>query len=164
MNDNFNAEKNVLGAMLLNNGVILDVMRILSSDDFLDATNRKIYDQILYLNGKNIKADSNTVWQTLKKEVDLSYFLDLEQVGTSATWKFNCDKTRDESLRRKYYVLSGKLQQLCNSDGDFKDISQVIGEMSGLLEKTVKRGARSLPEVLTNVITKIETIVTGKLY
>lgn len=162
MNDNFNAEKNVLGAMLLNNGIILDVIRILSSDDFLDATNRKIFDQILYLNSKNTRADSRTVWQELHNEVSLEYFFDLEQVGTSTTWKFNCDKTRDESLRRKYYILSGRLQQLCNSEADFKEISLVISEISGLLEKTVRRGARSLPEILTNVITNLEEAKKAK--
>jgi len=164
MNDNFNSEKNVLGAMLLNNGVILDITRYISGDDFFDYKNKQIFDRIVYLNSKNIKADTNTVWQELKKEIPLDYFFDLEQVGTSTTWKYNCERTRDASLKRQYYVLSGKLQNMCKqeNDTDFKEMSKVISDIAGLLEKTVKKGARSLPEIMTNVIKKIEEAKTNK--
>lgn len=164
MNDNFNAEKNVLGAMLINNGIILDVTRYISSDDFFDNRNRMIYDRILYLNSKNIKADTNTVWQELKKEIPLDYFFDLEQVGTATTWKYNCEKTRDASLKRQYYILSGKLQSVCKNeyDTDFKEMSKIISDITGLLDKTVKKGARSLPEIMTNVVTKIEEAKKNK--
>lgn len=158
MTDDLNAEKNVLGAMLLNNGVILDVQKYLSTDDFLDETDRRIFDTISYLYSKGTKADSNTVWLEMNREISRTYFQDLEQVGTSATWKFNCDKTREASLKRKYYILSGKLQAACRQDNetDFKEISKIIDDMSGLLDNTIKRGARSLPEIMVNVITKIE--------
>lgn len=167
MSDNFNAEKNVLGAMLLNNGIILDVLRYVSSDDIQDFNNRKIFDRIVYLNSKNIKADSNTVWQELKGDVQISYFYDLEQVGTAATWKFNCEKTRDISLRKQYYILAGKLQSITKqeSDTDFNEMSKVISDISGLFDRSVKKGARSLSEIMTNVIKKIEDakINGGKL-
>lgn len=158
MNDNFNTEKNVLGAMLINNGVILDVIRYVSVDDFSDYKNKLIFEKILYLNTKKIKADTSTVYQELKNDIGLDYFFDLEQVGTSTTWKYNCEKTRDASLKRQYYILSGKLQNMCKQENeyDFNEMSKVISDISGLFDKSIKRGARSLSEIMLNVIAKIE--------
>ena len=64
-------EEAVLGAMLLDNNAITNVIDILSADSFYKVEHRKIFEAILDLFGNSQTIDSLTVTEKLRKSGDL---------------------------------------------------------------------------------------------
>ena len=64
---NEEAEKSVLGAVMLNREVLFDVLENVKADDFYNAANKEIYQAILELYKENKPVDVLTVSEELKK-------------------------------------------------------------------------------------------------
>src|SRR3989442_8297254 len=64
---NVEAEESVLGAMLLSEASISDVLQRLRADDFYKPGHRRIYDSIVSLFGRGEAADTVTVAEELRR-------------------------------------------------------------------------------------------------
>jgi replicative DNA helicase len=164
MLENEDSEKNILGCMLLNNGVILDVQRVIIPDDFYNGVNKNIYLKILYLYSKKVKADISTVWNEMHGETTAGYIAELTDVASSVNWKHYADKIRTSSIKRKYKNLSVQLKEACESiaDDSFNYISKLISEISGTWDKSIRTGSRNITEVVLNVNEKIENSIKNR--
>jgi replicative DNA helicase len=157
------AERYVLGAMLMNNGLILDVQKELKPDDFTSDANRRIYDAIIKLNAKNVHADIQTVWLEVKDTISPGYVATLTDIETASTWKHNTEKVKSAALRRIYTGLAANLLEACKKDIDNGfEITRIVSEISGVHDRSARRGSRNLAEVCGNVINRIEEAKNNK--
>ena len=68
---NIDAEKSVLGAVMLNQDALMDVSEIVKPDDFYDSNNREIFRAICKLNQDGKPIDTITVSEELKRSAVL---------------------------------------------------------------------------------------------
>lgn len=154
---NAEAERFVLGAMLLNNGIIVDVQRLLAPDDFTGDANKRIYETILKLNAKKVPADIQTTWIELKEFVQPGYIATLTDDVSVGAWQHSAEKIRNAALRRRYSVLASRLLETCNNDNDnFPEITKLVGDISTIHDSVVRTSGRKIGEVCTNVLNSIE--------
>lgn len=150
-------ERYVLGVMLRNNGLILDIQQMLAPSDFTGDTNRRIYEAILGLYAKKTPADIQTAWFEVKDFVNPSYIASLTDNITLDAWKHSAEKVRNAALRRRYSALASKLVETCKNDNDnFPEITKLVGEISSIHDIAVRKGSRKIGEVCLNVTNKIE--------
>jgi replicative DNA helicase len=160
---NSDAERYVLGAMLLNNGLILDIQKELAPDDFTGDTNKRIYEAILKLNSKNIHADIQTAWQEVKTFVLPGYVAELTDIETTRVWEYHVEKVKNSALRRKYTILATKLLEVCRNENDnFPEITRLVSDISIIHDVQARKGSRNISEVCKNVINKIEEAKNNK--
>ena len=68
---NLDAEKSVLGAVMLSNDALMDVMEVVRPDDFYNNNNREIFSAVCKLNQEGSPVDTITVSEELKKRAVL---------------------------------------------------------------------------------------------
>ena len=68
---NLDAEKSVLGAVMLSKEALMDVMEVVRADDFYDNNNREIFSAIFKLNQEGSPVDTITVSEELKRRAVL---------------------------------------------------------------------------------------------
>lgn len=154
---NSEAEKYVLGAMLKNNGIILDVQRMLAPDDFTGDANKRIYETILLLHSKHTPADIQTTWIEVKDFIQPAYIAMLVDEVNVGAWEHSAEKIRNAALRRRYSILASRLLETCKNDNDnFPEITKIVSDISTIHDSNVRKGARKIGEVCYNVVEAIE--------
>src|SRR5580765_2462820 len=105
---NIEAEQSVLGALLLDNEAIHEVIEILLPEDFYKEAHRKIYGSILELVNRNEPADLVTLTNELKAQSKLdslggaTYLAQLvEAVPTSANVMHYAKIVKDKAMQRE---------------------------------------------------------------
>lgn len=105
-------ERNVLGAMLLDNSVIDDVVVKLSKDHFAVPTNRAIFVEIVKQFNQNKYVDIATVIPTLS-DIKAEYIASLTNIGTSGNVSYYVDQIKKLFVTRQMRAeLSEKMQNL----------------------------------------------------
>ena len=121
-----NAERAVLGAMLIDNAIIPDVTVTLSAPSFHDTKNRTVYNAIRDVWENEGVADQVTMIPHLQDAgkldgVGQSYVAELaSETATSSNWKAYAKIVTDHQNRRKMIVLAQKLETLARS-GDIEN-------------------------------------------
>ena len=121
-----NAERAVLGAMLIDNAIIPDVMVTLPAASFHNKKNRTVYDAIRDAWDNEGVADQVTVTMHLQDarkldDVGQAYVAELaSETATSANWKAYEKIMTDHQHRRNMIVLAQKLETLGRS-GDIEN-------------------------------------------
>lgn len=160
---NVDAERYVLGAMLLNNGIIEDVQRYIAPTDFTSEANRRVFEAVLKLHAKKVSADIQTAWIEVKDFVEPGYVATLTDGVIAASWQYSAEKIRNAALRRKYSVLASNLFELCKNDNDnFPQINKVVNEITTIGDANVRSGGRVIGEVCSNVITRMNDAIQNK--
>ncbi|MDR0388745.1 MAG: replicative DNA helicase [Spirochaetaceae bacterium] len=113
---NEEAERAVLGALLLDENAITVAIQYLEDDDFYSNANRRIYKAILDLFKDGIEAEIPIVVDTLAKAGSLdqaggpAYVADLTNVvPTSANIEYYAKQVRDASIKRRLLRISGRI-------------------------------------------------------
>ena len=120
------AERAVLGAMLIDNSIIPDVTVTLSASSFHNKKNRTAYNAIRDAWENEGVADQVTVTMHLRDagkldDVGQSYVAELaSETATSSNWKAYAKIVTDHQNRRKMIVLAQKLETLARS-GDIEN-------------------------------------------
>jgi replicative DNA helicase len=111
---NDDAEKAVLGAMLIDDSAVAVVMQRLRADDFYSTANRRIFEAILNLDSSGHKADLLTIKDELEKTGRLDesggidYIASLTNVvPSSANTDYYAQIVQDCSLRRGLIQAAG---------------------------------------------------------
>jgi len=101
------AEKSVLGSILIDPSAVVGVVRILDPDDFYSPANRHIYTAIGDLLDKHLPIDPVTVKSrlerhgVLEKVGGIEYLLSLaEHVPSAASAEYHANVVKEKSLRR----------------------------------------------------------------
>ena len=112
------AEKAVLGAILIDNNAINPVVEILKESDFYREAHKIIYATMLELHQKHEAIDLITLVNALKKadnlaKVDGIAYISglLNTIATSANVKYHAEIVRDKSILRKLITISTEIAQ-----------------------------------------------------
>jgi replicative DNA helicase len=110
------AEKTVLGGILVNNKNLNVILSIISPEDFYKDTNRKILDKIIVLVDKNLPVDLLTITEELQKAGELnevggaSYVSSLmDGVPKSLNIEYHARIIKEKALLRRLILSSAKI-------------------------------------------------------
>ena len=128
--NNIEAEESIISAILLDNSTLLDVVEILSPDDFYNTAHQKIYNAITSLFAKNEPADLITVVNELKKKKqleDIGGATYLAKIVNTAPLPSNAEHyakiINDNASVRSLIIKSNSIVQRCYEESyDVKDI------------------------------------------
>jgi replicative DNA helicase len=119
------AEKSVLGSMLLEKDAIAAVIGILEPRDFYKEAHRNIFSAIVRLYDRNVAADFITLTDELKKGDHLeavggqSYLSTLfDYVGTAAHVEHHAKIVRDKAILRELIGVSAEIARKCYESGE----------------------------------------------
>lgn len=139
------AEKTILGGILLNNENLNPVLTIISPEDFYKETNRKVIEKIIFLVDKGLPVDVVTLSEELQKEGSLeeiggaSYLSSLmDGVPKSLNIEFYARIIKEKSLFRQLILSSAKI--ISSSFEQKDDADQLLDEaQSAIIEVAEQR-------------------------
>tara|TARA_B100002051_G_C16740741_1_gene644153 strand:+ start:597 stop:1970 length:1374 start_codon:yes stop_codon:yes gene_type:complete len=155
------AEKAVLGCILIDNNSLSSVLEYLSVDSFYDANHRIIFDAMLSLYDNNLPIDSVNLSNQLKKTKDLDkvggayYITGLSQEAPSVSNSEQYSKiVREKQILRTIIETSVEMNQLAYDDHD--EISEIVDKaeqhLFGISELTNKKKYQDLEPMLRKVL------------
>ena len=141
-------EKAVLGCMLVDNSVIVNVANFLQDADFSQETNRKIYAAILKLNGEKRPADIVALASmNLGNPAYISTLTDV--VPTGSNWDFYARKVKNLALCRRF-------AEIVRADISEETALDVIGDTARqMLALADRSGASTKVKTLRDVMPAI---------
>ena len=167
------AEKSVLGAMLISSNAISRAVEVLGLEDdngespFHAGAHKRIYRAIIELWESGSPVDVVTLTERLRKQKQLdavggeSYVASLfEHVATTAHVEHHARIVRDRAVLRRLIEAGGEITHLGFNTSD--DADTVIDRAEKLLfdisRQRLKRSARSLAEVMNETLAHIERL------
>jgi len=165
------AEKSVLGGILMDDDAIFDVAEILRPEHFYPSKHQKIYECVLKLFEKREPIDMVTLPGELKKAKCLTevggtaYLTELVNfTPTSAHIKKYTDMIRESYLRRELIKVSSKMNELAfteNSESrELLDKSEQL--LYAISKDTIKRDYYHIKDVLAITFEKLDEIHKNK--
>lgn len=162
------AERAVLGAMLMDNRCIGDVQAILTSGDFHNPKHEQIYVAVATLVSRQQPVDPIAVADQLRRTGDLNHIGGLAYlhqlingapVGASATW--HADIVRRHAQLRTLAAISTRLHQAATADGtDLDDVPDLyataIKELEAGLADAPSENIPTTDDAFDDTITGIE--------
>lgn len=128
------AEKSVLGSMLLSKDAILEVAEVISATDYYQPANEMIHNVVVELSGRGEPADAVTVAGELKRKGELqrvggaTYLHTLiASVPTAANATYYARIVREHSIMRRLVSAGTRIVQLGYSE-DGGEIDQIVDE------------------------------------
>src|SRR5579871_2538410 len=124
------AEKSVLGAILIDKDAINVVSEILKPEDFYHSTHEIIYDAMLVLYEARNPIDLVTLTSVIKKKkkekiVDTSYLTELvNSVPTAANVEHYARIIKEASVKRALIHISSIIAQICFEEN--KELSEIL--------------------------------------
>ncbi|MFW0179849.1 replicative DNA helicase [Rothia sp. P7208] len=162
------AERSVLGGMLLSKDAIADVVEVLRGEDFYKPAHESIYDAIITLYGQGEPADAITVTDELTKRGELSriggapYLHSLTtSVPTAANAGFYAEIVSERAILRRLVEAGTKIAQLGYSqDGEVEAlVNQAQGEIYQISDRRASEDYVPLKEAMDQTIDDIEAQV-----
>lgn len=145
---NLEAEKSVLGAILLDPEAIYKVSEIISESDFYDKTNGLIYASCIELFSGQKPVDVLTLSAVLKKKKKLNAvggvkFLSeiVSSVPTSAHVEEYANLVKDAAVRRRIIALAGKLEKMSYQEDN--ELVELLNEAEKSLIHISESSSRS---------------------
>ncbi|MCA9379559.1 replicative DNA helicase [Candidatus Dojkabacteria bacterium] len=145
---NLDAEKSVLGAILLDSEAIYKIAEIVTSEDFYDKTNGLIYKSCIELFSNQKAVDVLTLSSVLKKKKKLAdvggvkFLSDLvSSVPTSAHVEEYARLVKETSLRRKIISLSSNLEKMSYEED--KELSELLDQAEKALVQISETSSKS---------------------
>lgn len=168
---NIDAERSVLGAILLDKDAIIKVIEIVKPEDFYEFKHETIYSAMLELFDKRKPIDIITlseILETLEKLKEIggsSYLAEIVNSTPSASnIVYYAQIVRDKAVLRRLIASSGNINQL-GYDED-ADISDTLDKAEQLLfavsQKFMKEKFIAVKDVLTDAFDRIDKIHKDK--
>lgn len=165
------AEKSLIGAVLIDDNVLADVSDKLRADDFYDKSHEIIYASMMRLYEKHKPVDLLTLSEDLQTKDQLdtvggsSYLTELTNyVPTAAHATAYADLIRTKAVRRRLIKASGELAEL-GYDED-KSIEELLGQAEADLfsvsDQSLKQDLVSLESILAESFDRIEELHRNK--
>lgn len=167
------AERGVIGSVLLKNGIIPELLEIINEDSFYDYRNRVIYAEMMSLYNQNLPIDIITLNNNLVNKgeyLNNNPMLDLMEIVDQTPSAANAMQyayiIKEKFIKRQLIEMSGRLHDSAwdnNSDAlvDLSKAENVIRELSdGLNAKTSYEPVK----LAKRVIEQTEAIKAGKYF
>ena len=167
------AEKYLLGSILLDNSVMSLVLEIVKPEDFYTPINAEIYNACIKLNSAGHPIDVATIMYAVKdtdwfRDNGVTYVMDLVgQTPSSCNCVYYAKIIRNDALRRKLNTFANQLLAKTSSPvvDSFELASNVIQELSEISDSVSESDYCDLREAMRKACAQIEETVqnNGKL-
>lgn len=170
---NLEAERAVLGAMLLDKGAIGRVLETLDEDCFYKEAHKKIYSVIINLYEKNEPADLITVVEELRRENCLeevggaAYVASLlDTVATAANVEYHARIIREKAILRNLIAAGTKIVAAGYEETD--EVENILDQAEQLIfyiaQKKVGRGFVRIKDYIHDSFEAVERLYHRKVY
>ncbi|MCM1082854.1 MAG: replicative DNA helicase [Clostridium sp.] len=169
---NNDAEKSVIGAMLMDRDVISDVADLLSGEDFYNKQYGILFENMVELYNEGRPVDLVTLSDRLKmkdvpEDICSPSFIGeiMSEVVTSANAKNHAQIVQDKAVLRRLITLSEGITNDCFSDSD--KVENILEDAEGKIFRLVQnRNGLSdftpVSQIVVNVIGEIEEAARNK--
>ena len=169
---NNDAEKSVIGAMLMDRDVISDVADLLSKEDFYNAQYGILFENMVELYNEGRPVDLVTLSDRLKmkdvpEDICSPSFIGeiMSEVVTSANAKNHAQIVQDKAVLRRLITLSEGITNDCFSDSD--KVENILEDAEGKIFRLVQNRNGSsdftpVSQIVVNVIGEIEEAARNK--
>lgn len=169
--NNLDAERSVIGAVLLSPDVLIDIIDIVRPDDFYSRNNASIFETIIELFNKNNPVDVITVTERLsmKGQLDavggIPYIAALaDEVPLSSNARQYATIVAEKSIQRKLIKAAYEISKAAyEPEGDVSQMLEMAEQLIfNVSQNKSNKAYIQLRDVLTSVYTKLETIAQMK--
>lgn len=168
---NLEAERSVLGAMLIEKEAIAKAIDFLREGSFYSETHQKIFQAIIDIYDKNKAVDFVTVAEELKKakllkEVGGATYLSnlIDSVATAANVEYYAKIVQEKAVLRN--LIRVATQIVTDSYTDTKDVSEILDQAEraifGITQSKVQTGFIPVSEMVHGSIETIESLYKKK--
>lgn len=168
---NLDAEKSLLGAILINEEVLPDVTEVTKAVDFYDKRHELIFAAMVSLYERHKPVDLLTLKDTLKKKKELdqvggsSYLTELTNyVPTSAHATAYAEIVAKCAVRRRLIRASADIAEL--SYDEESEITELLGqaeaELFSVSDQSLKQDLVSMESILTESFDRLEELHKNK--
>lgn len=166
------AERAVLGSMMVRKEAIMEVSEILTSADFYQPAHETIYDVIIDLSGRGEPADPITVAGELQRRGELQriggapYLQTLTSVVlTAANAAYYARQVRERSIMRRLVSAGTRIVQLGYSE-EAADVDEIVdeaqAEVFAIAEKRNREDYVRFADISESILEELEEIETRK--
>lgn len=168
---NIDAEKSLLGAILIDEEILADVSEIVKPKDFYEKTHSMVFDAMMHLFERHKPVDLLTLTDELKgkEQLDIiggSAFLSelTNYVPTAAHAEAYADIVAQKAIRRRLIRASGDINELgYNEEFDTQELlSRAEAELFEVSDQSLKQDLVSIEEVLTDSFDRMEELHRNK--
>jgi replicative DNA helicase len=168
---NIDAEKSLLGAILIDEDVLADVSETVKPRDFYDKNHELIFDGMMRLYEKHKPVDMLTLTDELKRKDHLSliggsaYLSELTNyVPTAAHAEAYADLVAQKAVRRRLIKASGEISEMSyDEDSDTQELlSKAEAELFSVSDQSLKQDLVSIESVLTDSFERMEELHQNK--
>lgn len=168
---NIDAEKSLLGAVLIDDEVLADITEHVRPDDFYDKTHGVIFGAMMRLYEKHRPVDLLTLTDELKrkKEIDIvggsAYLTELTTyVPTSAHAESYAEIVKQKSVRRRLIKASSDISELGFDEETSTDelLQKAEAEIFSVSDQTLKQDVSTLESILNDSFERLEELHKNK--
>jgi replicative DNA helicase len=168
---NLDAEKSLLGAVLIDEEVLADVSEAVKPKDFYDKNHEMIFDGMMRLYEKHKPVDMLTLTDELKRKDHLeiiggsAYLSELTNyVPTAAHAEAYADLVSQKAVRRRLIKASGEISEMgYDEDSDMQELlSKAEAELFSVSDQSLKQDLVSIESVLTDSFDRMEELHQNK--
>ena len=166
---NLEAERALLGSILLDNGALNSALEILGRDDFFSEAHRLTFEKMVELSEKNRTIDLVTLSEELSKEslleksggaAYLAALTDGVPIGTTAAMGEYCRIVKEKSTIRRLINASNNVIARCLEGTDDPEtlIDLAQSQVFDIAEQRVSSGFANIREIVKTSFGKIDVL------
>jgi replicative DNA helicase len=165
------AEKSLLGAVLIDDEVLADVTEHVNDSDFYDKSHGVIFGAMMRLYEKHKPVDLLTLTDELKRKKELelvggsAYLTELTTyVPTAAHADSYAEIVKQKSVRRRLIKASGDISELGYDEETSTDelLQKAEAEIFSVSDQTLKQDVSSLESILNDSFERLEELHKNK--
>jgi len=168
---NLDAEKSLLGAVLIDEETLADISEHVTQNDFYEKRHSTIYSAMMSLYEKHKPVDLLTLTDELKRKKELdtvggsAYLTDLTNyVPTSAHAEAYAELVAQKAIRRRLIKASGEISELgYNEETTTQELlEKAEAELFSVSDQTLKQDIVSIESILTESFDRMEELHRNK--
>ena len=168
---NIDAEKSLLGAVLIDEEVLADVAESVRPKDFYDKRHAAIFSGMVRLYEKHKPVDLLTLTDELKRKDDLdmvggsAYLTELTNyVPTAAHAQAYADMVSQKAVRRRLIKASADISELGYAEDTTTEeiLEKAEAELFSVSDQSLKNEITSIEEILTDSFDRMEELHRNK--
>lgn len=168
---NIDAEKSLLGAVLIDEEVLADIAEIVKAKDFYDKRHAAIFSAMIRLYEKHKPVDLLTLTDELKRKDDLdmiggsAYLTELTNyVPTAAHASAYADMVSQKAVRRRLIKASSLISELGYEEDTTTEeiLEKAEAELFSVSDQSLKNEITSIEEILTDSFDRMEELHKNK--
>lgn len=168
---NIDAEKSLLGAILIDEDVLSDASEIVKPKDFYDKNHQTIFNGMISLYEKHSPVDMLTLTDELKRKNQLeiiggsAYLSELTNyVPTAAHADTYANMVAQKAVRRRLIKASSEISEMgYDEEADVQEmLSKAESELFSVSDQSLKQDLVSIESILTDSFDRMEELYQNK--